>query len=81
MSKVRIGAFVCHCGNNIGGVVNVPEVVAFASRLPDVVHAEDNLYSCSEAGLSSIKESIKKYGLNRVVVASCTPAQKRDYLH
>ena len=73
MSKVRIGAFVCHCGNNIGGVVNVPEVVAFASRLPDVIHAEDNLYSCSEAGLSAIKESIKKHKLNRVVVASCTP--------
>lgn len=73
MSKVRIGAFVCHCGNNIGGVVNVPEVVAFASRLPDVIHAEDNLYSCSEAGLSALKESIKKHKLNRVVVASCTP--------
>ena len=73
MSKVRIGVFVCHCGSNIGGVVNVPEVAAFAGRLPDVVHAEHNLYSCSEAGLSSLKESIKKHDLNRVIVASCTP--------
>lgn len=73
MSKVRIGVFICLCGNNIGGVVNVPEAVEFAGRLPGVVHAEDNLYSCSEVGLSSIKESIKKYNLNRVVVASCTP--------
>ena len=73
MSEVRIGVFVCHCGNNIGGVVNVPDVVAFARSLPEVVHAEDNIYSCSEAGLSSIKESIKKHGLSRVIVASCTP--------
>jgi len=69
----RIGVFVCHCGVNIGGVVNVPEVVEYAKTLPNVVHAEDNIYTCSEAGLASIKESIKNHKLNRVVVASCTP--------
>jgi len=65
--------FVCHCGINIGGVVNVPEVVKYAMTLPNVVYSEDNLYTCSSDGLSKIKESMGKYNLNRVVVASCTP--------
>jgi len=69
----RIGVFVCHCGVNIGGVVNVPEVVKYAKTLPSVAYAEDNLYTCSEAGLSSIKDAIKEHNLNRVIVASCTP--------
>jgi len=73
MPKTRVGVFVCHCGNNIGGVVRVPEVVEYARTLPNVAYAEDNLYTCSEEGLSSIKEQIEKQGLNRVVVASCTP--------
>ena len=73
LEEPRIGVFVCHCGINIGGVVNVPDVVEYAKTLPNVVWAEGNLYTCSEAGLSSIKDSIKKNGLNRVVVASCTP--------
>lgn len=73
MEKVRIGVFVCHCGNNIGGVVCVPEVVAYIRTLPDVAYAEDNMYSCSEEGLSSIKERIAEHDLNRVIVASCTP--------
>ena len=69
----RIGVFVCHCGINIGGVINVPEVVEYAKTLPKVAHAEDNIYTCSEAGLDSIKEAIKAHKLNRVIVASCTP--------
>jgi len=69
----RIGVFICHCGVNIGGVVNVPTVVEYALKLPNVVYAEDNIYTCSEAGLTSIKEAVHKHGLNRVVVASCTP--------
>ncbi len=73
MPKTRVGVFVCHCGNNIGGVVHVPEVVDYARDLPNVVYAEDNLYTCSEEGLSAIKEQIKKQNLGRVVVASCTP--------
>jgi heterodisulfide reductase subunit A len=71
--SIRIGVFVCHCGTNIGGIVNVPEVVEYARRLPHVVFSEGNLYTCSEDGLSSIRNKIKEYGLNRVVVASCTP--------
>lgn len=73
MPKTRVGVFVCHCGNNIGGVVRVPEVVEYARTLSNVVWAEDNLYTCSEEGLSSIREQIAARGLNRVVVASCTP--------
>jgi len=69
----RIGVFICHCGVNIGGVVNVPEVVKYAKTLPNVAYAEDNIYTCSEAGLASIKEAVKKQNLNRVIVASCTP--------
>ncbi len=69
----RIGVFICHCGVNIGGVVNVPEVTEYAKTLPYVTHAEHNLYTCSEAGLAAIKEAIKEHNLNRVVVASCTP--------
>jgi len=69
----RIGVFVCHCGINIGGVVNVPEVVEYAKRLPNVVYAEHNLYTCSQDTQKGIRERIKEHNLNRVVVASCTP--------
>jgi len=69
----RIGVFVCHCGVNIGGVVNVPAVVDYARTLPNVVYAEGNRYTCSSEGLYKIKEAIRKHGLERVVVASCTP--------
>ncbi|MEM3696710.1 MAG: CoB--CoM heterodisulfide reductase iron-sulfur subunit A family protein [Candidatus Bathyarchaeia archaeon] len=69
----RIGVFVCHCGINIGGVVNVPEVVEYAKTLPNVVYAEANLYTCSQDTQKLIREKIQQYNLNRVVVASCTP--------
>ncbi|MBS7620991.1 CoB--CoM heterodisulfide reductase iron-sulfur subunit A family protein [Candidatus Bathyarchaeota archaeon] len=69
----RIGVFICHCGINIGGIVRVPEVVEYAKKLPNVVYAEDNLYTCSDDTQKRIKEKIKEYNLNRVVVASCTP--------
>ena len=71
--KPRIGVFVCHCGSNIGGFVDVPSVAEYAKTLPDVVFAADNLYTCAEDGLVSIRDSIKKNDLNRVIVASCTP--------
>jgi heterodisulfide reductase subunit A len=73
MVAPRIGVFICHCGTNIGGIVDVPKIVEYAKRLPYVVHAEANLYTCSEKGISAIKKTIKEYNLNRVVVASCTP--------
>ena len=69
----RIGVFVCHCGINIAGVVNVSSVVEYAKTLPDVVYAEDNLYTCSSDTQKIIIEKIKEHDLNRVVVASCSP--------
>jgi heterodisulfide reductase subunit A len=68
-----IGVFICHCGINIGGIVNVPEVVEYAKKLPNVVYAEENLYSCSADTQARIREKIIEHKLNRVVVASCTP--------
>ncbi len=69
----RIGVFICHCGINIGGVVNVPEVVEYAKTLPNVAYAEANVYTCSQDTQKLIKEKIVQNQLNRVVVASCTP--------
>ena len=69
----RIGVFVCHCGTNIGGVVNVPEVVEYARTLPNVIYAEENLYTCSTDTQEKIKQVIRDENLTRVVVASCTP--------
>jgi len=69
----RIGVFVCHCGRNIGGVADVPDVVEYAKTLPNVVYAEHNLYTCSTDTQDKIKEMIAEHGLNRVIVASCSP--------
>jgi heterodisulfide reductase subunit A len=69
----RIGVYVCHCGTNIGGVVDVEQVAEFASGLQNVVVARHYSYMCSDPGQNLIKEDIQKFGLNRVVVASCSP--------
>lgn len=69
----RVGVFVCHCGANIGRVVNVPSVVEYASRLPRVFHAQEQLFSCSTDAAQQIADAIREKGLNRVVVAACTP--------
>jgi heterodisulfide reductase subunit A-like polyferredoxin len=69
----RIGVFICHCGSNIGGYLDVPEVAEFAKTLPGVVHAENNLYTCSQDTIAHIIEQVKELKLNRVVVSSCTP--------
>ncbi len=69
----RIGVFVCHCGINIGSVVRVPEVVEYAKTLPGVVFAGENLYTCSSDTQEKIKEIIKNFRLNRVIVSACTP--------
>ncbi len=71
--RVRIGVFVCHCGNNIGGVVDVPRVTEQAEHLPYVEHSEEIKYLCSPDNLELIGDRIKEKNLNRVVVASCTP--------
>jgi heterodisulfide reductase subunit A len=69
----RIGVFVCHCGVNIGGIVDVPGVVEYIRELPGVVLAEENLYTCSADTNVHIADMIREHDLNRVVVASCTP--------
>jgi len=69
----KVGIFVCHCGANIGRIVNVPEVVEYASKLPNVVHAQEQLFSCSTDSAKQITDVIKEKGLNRVIVAACTP--------
>jgi heterodisulfide reductase subunit A len=69
----RIGVFVCHCGSNIAGHVDVEAVADYASRLPGVVSVQRNMYTCSDAGLTEIKRAIVDEGLERVVVAACTP--------
>ncbi len=69
----RIGVFICNCGINIGGVVKVPSVVEYARTLPNVVLADDNLFTCSQDTQQKIRKAIDEYKLNRVIVASCTP--------
>jgi len=69
----RIGVFVCHCGANIGRVVGVPSVVEYAKTLPCVVHAQEALFACSTDTARIIADTIREKGLNRVVVAACTP--------
>ena len=70
---VRVGVFVCDCGSNIAGVVDVPAVVEYSKGLPNVVFADEGKWSCSVDALADMQESIKEQNLNRVVIASCTP--------
>jgi heterodisulfide reductase subunit A len=69
----RIGVFVCHCGTNIGRVVDVPATVEYALTLPHVVHAQEQLFSCATNSIKEITETIVEKGLNRVVVSACSP--------
>jgi len=71
--EVRVGVFVCDCGSNIAGFVNVPEVVEYARGLDHVTFADEGKWSCSVDYLARLQESIKEHHLNRVVIASCTP--------
>ncbi|MEM2558089.1 MAG: CoB--CoM heterodisulfide reductase iron-sulfur subunit A family protein [Nitrososphaerota archaeon] len=73
MEQPRIGVYICHCGVNIAGTVNVREVVEYAKNLPNVVEAKDYVFMCSAPGQEIIREDIKKCQLNRVVVAACSP--------
>lgn len=69
----RIGVYVCHCGTNIAGMIDVSSVADFAATLKDVAVARHYAYMCSDPGQALIKEDIREQGLNRVVVASCSP--------
>ena len=72
-SEPRVGVFVCSCGKNIGGVVDVDSLTEYASTLPGVIYSEKNIYTCSGESCDRIKQAIKDHSLNRVVVAACTP--------
>jgi heterodisulfide reductase subunit A-like polyferredoxin len=72
-ARPRVGVFVCSCGSNIAGVVDVQSVTAYAQGLPGVAHAENTIYTCAADSLKLIQERVAELGLNRVVVASCTP--------
>ncbi|MFH0946088.1 MAG: FAD-dependent oxidoreductase [Planctomycetota bacterium] len=71
--EVKVGVFACHCGANIGRVVDIPSVVEYAKTLGNVAHAEEGLFVCSTDAAAQISKTIREKGLNRVVVAACTP--------
>ena len=73
MSEIRIGVFICYCGLNIAGTVEVSELMAFAKSQPDVVCVIENRYTCADPGQNEIKKAIAEHNLNRVVVAACSP--------
>jgi len=76
----KIGVYVCHCGTNIAGTVDVEAVREFAATLPNVAVARNYMYMCSDPGQDLIRQDIKEMGLNRVVVASCSPTlHERTY--
>jgi len=77
---MRIGVFICHCGLNIAGVINIPKVMKSVKDFENVVYVEDNTYSCSASGTEGIKDSISEHDLDRVVVAACTP-RTHEYLY
>lgn len=72
-TNVKIGVFICHCGSNIAGYLEMEELADYAQTLPNVTFVQRNLYSCSEGGINEIKKAIEEENLSRVVVASCTP--------
>ncbi|MEM1675237.1 MAG: CoB--CoM heterodisulfide reductase iron-sulfur subunit A family protein [Desulfurococcaceae archaeon] len=72
--EVRVGVFICHCGRNIAGVIDIKKLVEEVRKIPGVVYVEDYVYMCSEPGQKKIIDAIKRENLNRVVVAACTPS-------
>ena len=73
MDEARVGVFICHCGSNIAGFLDVPALMEYTQTLPHVVFVQDNMYTCADAGRAEIVKGIAEHSLNRVVVAACTP--------
>jgi heterodisulfide reductase subunit A2 len=69
----RVGVFVCHCGRNIAGTVDINQILQYAKTIPDVVLVKENRYTCADPGQEEIRKAIKEHHLNRVVVAACSP--------
>jgi heterodisulfide reductase subunit A len=76
--ELRIGVFPCKCGKNIGAVVDIDAVAEYAKTLPGVVHVQVNTYTCADPGQREIQQAIAQHGLNRIVVASCSPTMHED---
>ena len=72
---IRIGVYTCHCGTNIAGIIDVKDVADYAAKLPGVVVSREYKYMCSDPGQELIQMDIRDHGLNRIVVASCSPHQ------
>ena len=70
---LRVGVFVCHCGLNIAGTVDVKAVAEYARTIPDVVFVKENRYTCADPGQAEIRKAIQEQNLNRVVIAACSP--------
>jgi heterodisulfide reductase subunit A len=73
LEKPRIGVFICHCGLNIAGVLDIDKLMDFSKNLPDVVYVKENRYTCADPGQKEIREGIREHNLTRVVVAACSP--------
>lgn len=73
MSESKVGVYVCHCGHNIAGTVDVEHVAEWALSLPNIVVSRDNKFMCASTGQEQVEEDIKEFGLTHVVVASCSP--------
>lgn len=73
MDEARIGVFICHCGSNIAGFLDVGELLEYASTLPHVAFVQGNMYTCADTGRAEIVKGIAEHDLSRVIVASCTP--------
>src|SRR4030042_822825 len=71
--KLRIGVFICHCGLNIAGTLDIKELVEYSKTLPDVVYVKENRYTCADPGQEEIRKAIRERKLNRVVIAACSP--------
>ena len=71
--KPRIGVFICHCGLNIAGVLDIGELVKYSETLPDVVYVKENRYTCADPGQEEIRKGIVEHDLNRVIVSACSP--------
>jgi heterodisulfide reductase subunit A len=71
--ELRVGVFICHCGLNIAGTLDIKELVEYAKTLPDVVYVKENRYTCADPGQEEIRKGIEEHKLNRVIVAACSP--------
>lgn len=81
-NAVRVGVYVCHCGTNIAGTIDVHDVIGFSAALPNVALAREYKYMCSDPGQELIRKDIQDFGLNRIIVAACSPClHERTFRH